>query len=153
MDRDPTLRLLDDLCHRANFLRPQSIFHLLNPARIALKQGDAALALRLLQRGREPLAALPAEGPMLAALDQVLRDVEKRPPGEDLTTWRVARKPRQGADYRLIYQGDEARARKMYDAIDLRQGAVRLLAPGQPLSTAAVAYTAGQSGPNLMSRW
>jgi len=72
---------------------------------------------------------------------------------EDLTKWRVARKPRQGEDYALRYQGDEAGARSYFRALDVRQGAAALLAPGQPLETAQTLYTARQSGPNLRTGW
>ena len=72
---------------------------------------------------------------------------------EDTTLWRVARKPRQNAPYRLRYQGGEQSARAYYEAHYVRQGAAVLLAPGQPLETAETVYTARQSGPNLRTRW
>ena len=72
---------------------------------------------------------------------------------EDLTLWRVARKPRQGADYRLVCQGPEGEARAYFTALDVRQGSACLLAPGQPLAKCWTSYTAVQSGPNLRSRW
>lgn len=72
---------------------------------------------------------------------------------EDLKRWRVARKPRQGEPYALRCQGDEAEARRYFGALDVRQGAAVLLAPGQPLATADTTYTARQSGPNLRTRW
>lgn len=72
---------------------------------------------------------------------------------EDLALWRVARKPRQGADYALRCQGSEAEARAYFRALDVRQGAAVLLAPAQPLETAQTTYTARESGPNLRTRW
>ena len=72
---------------------------------------------------------------------------------EELERWRVARKPRAGEPFALRCQGDEAEARRYFGALDVRQGAAVLLAPGQPLETAATLYTARQSGPNLRTRW
>ncbi len=65
--------------------------------------------------------------------------------------WRIVKRAARATPYRLVFQGNEADARKRYVKLDVRQGGARLLAPGQPLETCMTVFTDGQSGPDVVT--